>query len=578
MTTQLSENARRVFAARYSARDESGEPRESFDEMCARVARSIAEVESEFGCDPAPAEESFRDLLRRREFLPNSPTLMNAGTSTGQLAACYVLPVEDDLGEIFDSIKRMALVQQSGGGTGFSLSKLRPAADAVGDAHGIAAGPVRFLAVFDAVAGTIRQGARRQGANMGVLRIDHPDIMDFVRLKEEEGRLANFNLSVAIPDSFFHCLSSGESFDLKNPRTGRVVRRVKPRELLDQIASSAWTCGDPGALYVDEINRLNPTPRLGRLEATNPCGELPLLDHESCNLGSLRLDVFASESGVDWARLDRAVDLAVRFLDDVIQRNDYPLPETKAISRANRKIGLGVMGFADLLVDLGVPYDSSEAVRVAESIMSRVQARAERASEQLSLERGVFDNFVGSVAESRGLRRRNATLTSIAPTGSLSLLADCSPGIEPYFALAFVRNVLDGEQLVEVNPRFERALRRAGAWSEDLIAEMLDSGTVRATRTVPDSIRRLFPTALEISPSWHLAIQAAFQKHVDNAVSKTINLPSTATPGDIKEIYCEAWKRGLKGVTVFREGCKADAAQLRGAQGVSGAPDRCVAC
>ncbi len=592
----LSPNAERVLRARYLQRDASGRPVEDFQGLCWRVARGVAEAEAAFGGEVEASAESFAGMLERREFLPNSPCLMNAGTPLGQLAACFVLPVEDSLESIFEAAKRMAVIHQSGGGTGFSFSRLRPAGDRVQRTHGIASGPLSFLGVFDAATGVIVQGGRRRGANMGVLRVDHPDVLDFVHAKDRPDRITNFNLSVATSDAFWRAAQRGESFDLINPRDGKALRSVDARWLLDEIAHCAWASGDPGVIFLDAIERDNPTPALGALEATNPCGELPLLPNESCNLGSIRLDRFlrpaqprpagggpcgqvgpdrrsparwaGERSSVDWDRLDACVDQAVRFLDDVIEVSRHPFPEIAHTTRGNRKIGLGVMGFADLLVDLGIPYDSPEAVACAERVMARLRARAERASRVLAEERGVFPNFAGSRLEAAGRRQRNATLTSIAPTGTLSILADCSGGIEPYFALAFVRHVLDGARLPETNPRFEDALRRAGVWSENLVAEVRRTGSARGIASVPESIRRLVPTAADIAPEAHLEIQAAFQRHVDNAVSKTINLPADATPETVREIYVSAHRRGLKGVTVFREGCKGVAVLTRGSQGV----------
>jgi ribonucleoside-diphosphate reductase alpha chain len=589
----LSPNAQRVLRARYLQRDASGRPLEDFQGLCLRVARSVAEAEAAFGGDVEAWTGVFTGMLERREFLPNSPCLMNAGTPLGQLAACFVLPVEDSLESIFEAAKRMAVIHQSGGGTGFSFSRLRPAGDRVQRTHGIASGPVSFLRVFDAATGVIVQGGRRRGANMGVLRADHPDVLEFVHAKSRPDQITNFNLSVATPNAFWRAVERGEGFDLINPRDAKVQRSVDARWLLDEIARCAWASGDPGVIFLDAIERDNPTPALGALEATNPCGELPLLPHESCNLGSIRLDRFVrppqgreagargatGESGsIDWEELEACVDRAVRFLDDVIEVSRCPFPEIAAITRGNRKIGLGVMGFADLLVDLGIPYDAPEAVACAEQLMGRVRARAERASRALAEERGVFPNFAGSRPEAAGRRLRNASLTSIAPTGTLSILADCSGGIEPYFALAFVRHVLDGQRLVETNPRFEAALRRAGVWSEDLLAEVRQTGSVRGNRAVPEAIRRLFPTAADVAPEAHLAIQAAFQRHVDNAVSKTINLPADATPEAVRAIYFSAWQRGLKGVTVFREGCKGVAVLTRGTGGVEVAGDEAGDC
>src|SRR5262245_26566937 len=579
-----SPNALRVLEARYLLRDAAGRVIEDFEGLCHRVATAVAAAEPTFGGDAAALAERFFGFLARREFLPNSPTLMNAGTPLGQLSACFVLPIEDSLESIFEAAKRMAVIHQSGGGTGFSFSRLRPAGDLVQTSPGIASGPVSFIGVFDAATAVIRQGGRRRGANMGVLRVDHPDVLDFVSAKAEAGRIANFNPSVAATDAFFQAAASGKDFDLVNPRDGRVARSLPAREILAAIAEHAWASGDPGLLFLDAIERGNPTPSAGPIEATNPCGELPLLANESCNLGSLRLDAFVRggplgaqgepwERALDWERLDAAVDLAVRFLDDVIEVSRFPFPEIARTTRRNRKIGLGVMGFADLLVDLGVPYDSPRACEVAGGLMERIASRAERASAALAAGRGVFPGHAGSRAAARGLRLRNATLLSIAPTGTLSILADCSGGIEPYFALAFVRHVLDGERLPETNPRFEAALRREGAWSDELAAELRERGSARGVPGVPERIQRLFPTAADVAPEAHLAVQQAFQRSVDNAVSKTINLPAAAGPELVREIYVSAWRRGLKGVTVFREGCKGRAVLVRGSAGLELAPD-----
>jgi ribonucleoside-diphosphate reductase alpha chain len=565
--TGLGTNAQRVLEARYLLRDASGRLLEDWEGLCRRVARAVAEAEAALGGAAEETEEAFFQALFLREFLPNSPTLMNAGTYLGQLSACFVLPVGDSLESIFEAVKRMALIHQSGGGTGFSFSHLRPAGDLVQRTHGIASGPVSFIRVFDVATSVVKQGGRRRGANMGVLRVDHPDVVEFVRVKRDPEALVNFNLSVGATDAFFSAVAADGSHDLVNPQDGKVLRSLPARELLSEIAEAAWAGGDPGLLFLDAIARGNPTPDQGDLEATNPCGELPLLSFESCNLGSLRLDAFVREGEIDWERMDRAVDVGVRFLDDVVELNRYPLDEIAERTRGNRKIGLGVMGFADLLVELAVPYDSPEAVRVAERVMARIQARAVAASERLADERGAFPSFPTSCLAGQGRPRRNATVTSIAPTGTLSILAGCSGGIEPYFALAFVRHVLDGERLPETNERFEAALRRAGAWSRDLVEEVRGRGSVRGLPAVPESVRRLFPIASDISALAHLEIQAAFQRHVDNAVSKTINLPETASPDDVRGIYEEAWRRRLKGITVFREGSKGSAVLVRGEGG-----------
>jgi len=561
----LSANAEAVLEARYLRRDAGGRRVEDFEGLCQRVAVAVAEAESAWGGSPARLAERFARMLSRREFLPNSPTLMNAGAEDGQLAGCFVLPIGDSLEEIFEAVKRMAVIHQSGGGTGFSFSRLRPAGDRVKKSYGVASGPVSFLEVFDAATGVIRQGGRRRGANMGVLRIDHPDVIEFIRAKLGVGRISNFNLSVGTTDAFWRAALAGECFDLINPRNGKVVDSVRASELLDEIVDSAWSCGDPGVLFLDAIERGNPTPQRGPLESTNPCGELPLLPNESCNLGSICLAAVVRDGRVDWDRLDAIVTLAVRFLDDVVEVSQAPYPEVAAATRATRKIGLGVMGFADLLVDVGLAYDSPAAVTLAEELMAHIQSVGHRASARLADERGVFPGFEGSRFAAQGLRLRNATVTSIAPTGTISMLADCSSGIEPYFALAYTRHVLDGAELTETNRRFEAALRRAGIDDPSVLERIRASGSIRGLSGVPEGLQRRFPISLDLSWTAHLDIQEAFQRYVDNAVSKTINLPSDASRQAVRDIYFSAWQRGLKGVTVFREGSRGEAVLVRGA-------------
>jgi ribonucleoside-diphosphate reductase alpha chain len=568
----LTPNAKRVLESRYLLRDRAGRLLEDWEGLCRRVADAVSAPERSFGGDPAPVGEAFFEMLRDRVFLPNSPTLMNAGTSLPQLAACFVLPVEDTLESIFGAVARMAAIHQSGGGTGFDFSRLRPAGDPVARTRGIASGPVSFMRVFDCATSVVKEGGRRRGANMGVLRVDHPDVDEFIRVKSDPSALQNFNISVATTQGFWEAVERGASWELLHPRDRKAARTVDARALLAEIARQAWATGDPGVVFLDAIERDNPTPAQGALEATNPCGELPLLPNEACNLGSIRVDAFVRGAELDWQDLGRCIDLAVRFLDDVIEVSEYPFPEIAERVHANRKIGLGVMGFADLLVDLGVPYASDEAVALADRLMAFVRARAEAASAQLAEERGVFPSWAESRLAERGLRLRHATVTSIAPTGTLSILAGCSSGIEPYFALAFVRRVLDGARLPETVPRFERALRAEGLWSEDLATEVRETGSIGAMVRLPEPVRRLFATAPEISAEQHLAIQAAFQRHVDNAVSKTINLPRSATPHDVEAIYRSAWRRQLKGVTVFREGARGSAVLERGERGALEAP------
>ncbi len=554
---KLSLNAVTVLRERYLLRDAQGTPVESTAGMMVRVASHVALAEEEF--EPGSADrwaEEFAGLLKRLEFLPNSPTLMNAGTRLGLLSGCFVLPVEDSLESIFTTLARTALLHQAGAGTGFSFSRLRPFGDRVASTGGVASGPLSFIGVFDVATDVIKQGGRRRGANMAVLDASHPDIVDFVRAKDEEGRLGNFNLSVAVSDRFMRAATRGEVHRLVNPRTGRAAASMPAADLLQLIAEHAWRSGDPGLLFSDRINRRNPVPSLGRIEATNPCGEVPLLPDESCTLGSLNLARFAGPRGVDWRRLGETVRLAVRFLDDVLEVNRYPAPELELAAKATRKIGLGMMGLAELLAARGIPYDSTAAVRLAARVARRIRDEARAASAQLAQERGPFPLF----AESRYARRgrpalRHAQLTSIAPTGTISLIAGTTSGIEPIFAIAYLRAALGG-RLVEVHPLFERVARERGFYSDELMADIVRAGAVRDELRVPEDVRRAFVTALEIAPEAHLRMQAAVQRHVDAAVSKTVNLASDASVEDVRRIYVDAWKAGVKGITVYRYGSR----------------------
>lgn len=526
-----------------------------------RVAAAIAQAEGSFGGSPSEWTERFHALLVARDFVPNSPTLMNAGTALGQLSACFVLPVEDTMESIFEAVKQMALVQRTGGGTGFSFSRLRPRGDIVASTGGEASGPVSFMKIFDCATENIKQGGKRRGANMGALAVEHPDILEFIAAKLDGRTLANFNTSVSVSDAFMQAAARGETYELINPRTGRPTGRLEAARVFDAIVEAAWRSGDPGLLFRDAINRANPTPALGAIEVTNPCGEVPLLPYESCTLGSINLaHLVREESGraaVDWERLDALVADAVRFLDDVIEVNRHPLPQIAQATRATRKIGLGVMGFADALIRLGIGYDSDEAERFAERLMRTIAASAARASFALGEARGVFPAWPRSVHAARGAKLRNATRTAIAPTGTIGIIAGASASIEPLFALAYRRTgVLGGETLVEINPLLEQHLRRSGLDAARVLAAVRERGRLGGVPGVPDELKRLFVTALEIPPERHLAIQAAFQRHVDNAVSKTINLPHDAAPPDVARIYRRAWELGLKGVTVYRYGSK----------------------
>ena len=559
----LSDSARKVLEARYLRRGPDGQLLETPQELVRRVARAVAAGEARYGGDAAAAqlEELFLDLLARLDFLPNSPTLMNAGTPLGQLSACFVLPVEDSMEGMFDSLKLTALIQQSGGGTGFSFSQLRPSGDRVATTGGTASGPVSFMRIFDCATENIRQGGKRRGANMGVLRVDHPDITEFIDAKLDDRSFQNFNLSVAVTDAFMEAAAAGRQFQLLHPRTGRATRSVSAGELLELIARAAWQTGDPGLIFLDPINRDNPTPALGAIEATNPCGEVPLLPYEACNLGSINLSHMVRAQGegytIDWDKLARTAQLAVRFLDDVLEVGRWPAPQIANAAHTTRKIGLGVMGFAELLILMGVPYASDQAVSLVEELMRFVDAEALQTSHQLAHERGVFPAWEQSFYAPEGLRLRNATRTSIAPTGTLSILAGTSASIEPLFALAYRREHVLGEQsLPELNPLFQRYARGQAFYTEAVLREMQARGSLGAIPGVPESARSLFRTALEIEPEDHLRIQAAFQSHVDNAVSKTVNLPQNATAEDVAHIYRRAWEMGLKGITVYRYGSK----------------------
>lgn len=554
-------NARRVLEARYLRRGADGRAVETPEEMLSRVAKAVAAVELKWSADaPAEAEAAFLEILRSLEFLPNSPTLMNAGLEQGQLSACFVLPLEDSIESIFETVKRMAVIQATGGGTGFAFSRLRPRGDFVARTGGEAAGPVSFLKVFDAVTGHIKQGGRRRGANMGVLRVDHPDILEFIAVKADGRSIRNFNLSVGVTDRFMQAVAADGNHDLMHPVTGQVVRRLQAREVFDVIAAHAWRTGDPGLVFLDTINRSQPTPALGEIECTNPCGEVPLLPNECCTLGSIHLARMVRQQDahtvIDWEHLRRVTRTAVRFLDDVIDAGWLPFPEITERVRGNRKIGLGVMGFADLLIALGISYDSDEAEQVADETMRFINDTAHQASAELAETRGPFPHWPGSRLEQHGQRLRNATCTAIAPTGTIGILADASPGIEPLFAPAFRRvGVLENQTLLEVHPALKQQLAGMGADGARILRAVEATGSLVGIQGVPDTLRRLFVTAHDIPARRHLRIQAAFQRHVDNSVSKTINLPTQATGGDIAHIYRQAWELGLKGVTIFRHHC-----------------------
>lgn len=559
---KLDVNALKVLERRYLRRDEEGRLIETPRQLFERVARSIASVDKRYGkgegLAAAATEKEFFKMMSGLEFLPNSPTLMNAGTPLGQLSACFVIPIEDSLESIFDAVKATAIIHQSGGGSGFSFSQLRPRGDVVRSTGGIASGPVSFMKIFDATTEEIKQGGRRRGANMGVLSVYHPDIIEFITSKADPSVLTNFNISVGVDENFMRAVQADKKISLINPRTGGTTAEVSASQIFQLIVTQAWETGDPGLIFLDTMNKANPTPKLGQFEATNPCGEQPLLPYESCNLGSINMSKFVNaESKMDWMRLAERIKTAVHFLDNVIDANKYPMKQIARITRDNRKIGLGVMGFAEMLILLKIPYNSDAAVNFAERVAKFLESNTHEASEQLAEQRSPFPNFKQSIWAAKGGRKlRNATTTTIAPTGTISIIAGCSSGIEPLFAMAFVRDVMEGTKLLEVNPIFEKLAREKGFFSSDLIAKISETGSIRDIEEIPSDIRKLFVTALDISPEWHIRIQAAFQKYTDNAVSKTINLPSNSTMEDVKKAYLLAWRLKCKGITVYRYGSK----------------------
>jgi len=564
---KLPVNAVEILQRRYLLKDDDRQIIETPSELFRRVAHHVVQAEANYrsGLGTGEVEEAFYRMMRQREFLPNSPTLMNAGTPLGQLSACFVLPVEDSVEGIFRTLADMAKIHQTGGGTGFGFSRLRPRGDLVGSTRGHASGPISFMSIFDKATEVIVQGGRRRGANMGVLRCDHPDIGDFIEAKIGSNAFRNFNLSVGVTSKFMRAVASDRPFDLLNPRTGRNVRQLGARSLFDRIVNAAWRTGDPGLIFLDQVNRHNPTPQVGLIEATNPCGEVPLLSYESCILASINLDRMTKAGGtrartrrvtVDWDKLRDRIHWGVRFLDDVIDVNRYPLESIRAVTFGNRKIGLGIMGFADMLIRLGIPYDSSEAVAFAARLMRFVHKESLAASEKLARERGVFPNFKRSIYAKGHRKLRNATVNTIAPTGTISILAGCSSGIEPLFAVSFVRNVLSGTRLFESHPLFEEIAKDRGFYSPELLAEVAKRSSLAQIKGIPSDVKRLFVTAFDVAGHQHLKIQAAFQRYTDNAVSKTINLPADATVEDVREIYLEAHRLRCKGITIYRYGSK----------------------
>jgi ribonucleoside-diphosphate reductase alpha chain len=547
----LSDNALEILKRRYLLKNDKGELIETPMHLFRRVAHAAASVEKNQKLR-WQKEHEFFSLMSRLEFLPNSPTLMNAGTKIGQLSACFVLPIEDSIDSIFSALKDMAKIHQSGGGTGFNFSKIRPKGDIVHSTKGVASGPVSFIRIFDNATDVIKQGGKRRGANMAILDVSHPDIIEFV-IAKKYGLLQNFNLSVAVTDEFFRKVEKNEEWHLVNPRNGKVAKTINARQLLDLIADLAWQTGDPGMLFIDEINRKNVLKQIGRIEATNPCGEQPLFNYESCNLGSINVSKFVDKAQIDWKRLKTTIDSAVEFLDNIISINNYPLPEIKQLTLANRKIGLGVMGFADMLIKLKIPYNSAKAVEVAEELMRFLTKTAREKSSELGIVRGDFPNFRKSELHGKYKHMRNATVTTIAPTGTISMIAGCSSGIEPLFAVAYVKQIFSKEKFVEINSVFKEMLEQRKLNKKLLLNEILKKGTVKGVHDLPGDMQNLFVSAHDIAPEWHVRIQAAFQKYTDNAVSKTVNLLHYATKNDVKKIFLLAHSLKCKGITIYRD-------------------------
>ncbi len=551
---KFSANALKVLEERYLLKDDKGKIIETPTQMFRRVAKAIAAIDKSYRENAKKSEKEFFEVMKNLEFLPNSPTLFNAGTELGQLAACFVLPIEDSLDSIFTTLKNTALIMQSGGGIGFSFSRLRPKDDIVKSTKGVASGVVSFMRIYDATIDVIKAGGKRRGAAMGILDIDHPDIEEFIISKKGAKRLSNFNISVAVTDRFMQAALNNKDIFLINPRNKKIVRKINAKQLFDTICKAAWTSGDPGLVFIDEHNKHNPTPKLGKIESTNPCGEAGLLSYESCNLGSINLTKYVKNKKIDFDKLKKVIHIAIHFLDNVIDANKYPLPEIKAITKANRKIGLGIMGFADLLIKLRIPYNSNQALRIAKKIMLFISKEARAASIALAKKRSSFPNFKKSKLKKMPCLR-NATCTTIAPTGSISIIASCSSGIEPLFAIAYVREIMEKKRLIEINKDFQLEAIKKDIYTNDLIKKIAQTGSIKKTN-LPSDMKKVYITALEIPIQWHIKMQATFQKHVDNAVSKTINLQKKASIEQIKKAYLLAWKLKCKGITIYRYGSK----------------------
>ena len=557
----IGKSAMTVLEKRYLIKDENGRPTETVEELFKRVASTIASADEKYSdFDKENSEKEFFDMISSLDFLPNSPTLMNAGRLLGQLSACFVLPVGDSMEEIFEAIKQAALIHKSGGGTGFSFSRLRQKGSTVNSTGGVASGPISFMKVFNTATEAVKQGGTRRGANMGMLRIDHPDILEFIDCKSDGSEITNFNISVAITEKFMEAVENGTDYELIEPNTGNSIATLSARDVFEKIVSAAHKNGEPGIVFIDRLNRANIVPTVGEIEATNPCGEQPLLPYESCNLGSINLVnmLKQGENGkyeIDFDKLADTTKKAVHFLDNVIDVNNYPLEEIDRMTKSTRKVGLGVMGFADMLLMLGIPYNSEEGVATAEKIMGFINDTAKAESRVLAETRGAFPLFEQSIYKDE-TPIRNGTVTTIAPTGTLSIIAGVSSGVEPVFAYVFIRNVMDGTELIEVNPILKNELIRRGIYSDELMKKVAAEGSLAHIPGIPDDMKKVFVSAHDVSPLWHVKMQAAFQRHIDNAVSKTVNFPSSATKEDVKEVYKLAYKLGCKGVTIYRDGSR----------------------
>ena len=562
----LSENALKVIEKRYLVKDRDRKPTETPEEMFHRVAGHIAKGDAVYGANKEKIEKTeseFYEIMSKLEFLPNSPTFTGAGTKLGQLAACFVLPIEDDMTKILKTQMDMGLIHKSGGGTGFSFSRLRPKNSAVGTTGGVSSGPIGFLQMYNDTTECIKQGGTRRGANMGILRVDHPDILDFINYKEKDGTLNNFNISVALTKDFMDALTEDREYDLINPHTKKVAAKLKAKDVFDQIIAGAWRNGEPGVIFLDKINEKNPTPQVGEIEATNPCGEQPLLPYESCNLGAINLKRFVKKNKegkfeFNWDRLDKIMPMVVHFMDNSIDMNRYPIPEIEKMTKQNRKIGITVMGFADMLYDLGIAYDSDEGLAMAEKVMSFIERRSHEESANLAKARGEFPNFKGSIWDKKDApKMHNAATTSCNPTGTLSIIGSCSSGIEPFFALAYTKTVMDNDALPEVNEHFMRIAKERGFYSEELLNEVLKTGSIQKIDAVPEDVKNIFKVSSDIHPDWHVKMQAAFQRHTDGAISKTINFPNSATEEEVRKAYLLAYELSCKGLTVYRDGSRA---------------------